>query len=64
MVMDPELMAIMVRMRRLGNLLPEIDNLDLDNDAEVAEAKVIIAELDKARDDLFARMKILRNAKA
>jgi hypothetical protein len=39
MVMDPELMAIMVRMRRLGNLLPEIDNLDLDNDAEVAEAR-------------------------
>lgn len=58
--MDPELMALMERMCRIGDLLPDIDKLDLDNDAEVAEAQMIVAELEKAREELFAKMKQLR----
>jgi hypothetical protein len=62
--MDPELEAIMLRMNQLGRLMPDIDNIDLDNDAELAEAEMIVAEFNKAHADLFARMKVLRDAKA
>lgn len=55
--MDAKLLTIMERMCQLGRLLPAADDLDLDDADEMAEAKIVLAEFQKAEAEMWALLK-------
>ena len=48
--------ALVKRYSQVGSLLPEEEDLDLTNAAAVAEAKMILAEMEKMKAELEAML--------
>ena len=51
-----EFFATVARINQLGVLLPKAKDLDPTDAAQIAEAEIILAELNKARAELHAMM--------
>jgi hypothetical protein len=62
--MDEKFHAIMERMCRLGQLIPDIDDIDTDDDEQMAEVRIVIAEFQKTHAELYACMKEMREEAA
>ncbi|MGZ5935456.1 MAG: hypothetical protein ACXWLV_12220 [Rhizomicrobium sp.] len=56
--------ALMKRFNQLGCLLPAPDDLDTDDAAAVAEARVVIAEMNKTKSEMDALLELERLARA
>ena len=59
--MPPELRAMMERYNQLGRLLPKhADDLDLENQIAVAEAEVVLAEMNRVWAEIDAFLAAVR----
>jgi hypothetical protein len=56
--------SLMARFNQLGRLLPAPDDLGTDDAAAVAEAKVVIAEMNKTQSEMDALLEQERLARA
>jgi hypothetical protein len=56
--------SLMARFNQLGRLLPAPDDPDTDDAAAVAEAKVVIAEMNKTQSEMDALLEQERLARA
>jgi hypothetical protein len=56
--------SLMARFNQLGRLLPAPDDLDTDDAPAVAEAKVVIAEMNKTQSEMDALLELERLARA
>ena len=52
-----EVFALMRRVIDLGTKLPDMEIIDLDDASEVADAKMIIAEMNKTHEQLMDMLK-------
>lgn len=50
--------ALMERFNQLGCLLPAEDDLDLSNPAAVAEARIVLKEMDRVKAEMDGLMKL------
>jgi hypothetical protein len=57
--MDTNLEMMMGRVCRLGGLLPNADDVDINDDDKMAEIQIIHAEFEKAEAAMWARMREL-----
>jgi len=54
MKMDAKFQSLMERMCQLGQLLPNRDDIDLDDPNTVAEIQIVLDEFNKAKAELDA----------
>jgi hypothetical protein len=52
-----EVFALMRRVIDLGTKLPDMETIDLDDASEVADAKMIIAKMNKTHEQLMDMLK-------
>jgi hypothetical protein len=57
--MDTKLETIMERVCRLGRLLPNADDVDINDDDKMAEIQIVHAEFENAEAVMWARMREL-----
>lgn len=49
---DIEFVALMERYCALGRLLPAAEDIDTDDDAELAEVKMVLAEMNRTKSEM------------
>jgi len=49
-----QFVALMERYCQLGRLLPAVDDIDTDDDAQLAEVRTVLAEMAKTKDQMDA----------
>jgi hypothetical protein len=49
-----QFIELMARYCQLGRLLPAVDDIDTDDDAEMAEVKTVLAEMAKTKAQMDA----------
>jgi hypothetical protein len=52
-----QFLALMERYCQLGRLLPAVNDIDTDDDAELAEAKTVLAEMAKTKAQMDALLR-------
>ena len=52
-----QFIALVERYCQLGRLLPALDDIDTDNNAELAEIKTILSEMAKTKAELDALLR-------
>jgi hypothetical protein len=52
--MDAKLQSLMERMNQLGQLFPDLDDIDLEDANQVAEVQIVLDEFNKAKAELDA----------
>jgi hypothetical protein len=53
-----KLIALVERYCALGRLLPSVEDIDTDDDVELAEVKMVLAEMNRTKSEMDALLEV------